>query len=204
MARTKKTDTQDTNDTKNTACEEKNSPHWNEKHLDADWAAIQMEFSAGRLSVDQIAEKFGVPRTTLFRRAQKNGWNRGLAKKISGLAADKIVESIVEEAEETPTPEDEALFVERGAEFLASVNRKHRNTLMRLQGMTMKMLEELADPAIDLDLLKRAQVLDKLGGTIERTIKLERQALGMDAHQTTDVFEGKGIKIEFVSPSGQS
>jgi hypothetical protein len=47
---------------------------------EADWAAVETEYRAGKLGNRQIAKKFGVPESTLRHRAKVGGWVRNAAQ----------------------------------------------------------------------------------------------------------------------------
>ena len=59
----------------------------------ADWKKIKAEYIAGGTSYRKLAEKYGVSRTTLERRAKEEKWT-DLRRQKDGVTEAKIVESI--------------------------------------------------------------------------------------------------------------
>ena len=58
-----------------------------------DWKKIKAEYIAGGTSYRKLAEKYGVPRTTLERKAKEEKWTE-LRRQADGKAEAKIIESI--------------------------------------------------------------------------------------------------------------
>ena len=58
-----------------------------------DWKKIKAEYIAGGTSYRKLAEKYGVPRTTLERKAKEEKWT-DLRRQADGKAEAKIVESV--------------------------------------------------------------------------------------------------------------
>ena len=58
-----------------------------------DWKTIKAEYIAGGTSYRKLAEKYGVPRTTLERKAKEEKWTE-LRRQADGKAEAKIIESI--------------------------------------------------------------------------------------------------------------
>ena len=59
----------------------------------SDWKRIKAEYVAGGTSYRKLAEKYGVPRTTLERKAKEEKWT-DLRRQADGKAEAKIVESV--------------------------------------------------------------------------------------------------------------
>lgn len=60
-----------------------------------DWNKIKAEYIAGGTSYRKLAEKHGVPRTTLERKAKEEKWT-DLRRQANGKAEAKIVDSVSE------------------------------------------------------------------------------------------------------------
>jgi transposase-like protein len=59
----------------------------------SDWKRIKAEYVAGGTSYRKLAEKYGVPRTTLERKAKEEKWT-DLRRQAEGKAEAKIIESV--------------------------------------------------------------------------------------------------------------
>lgn len=64
-----------------------------EGRLSVDWKRIKAEYIAGGTSYRKLAEKYGVPRTTLERRAKDEKW-ADLRRQAEGKAEAKTIEAI--------------------------------------------------------------------------------------------------------------
>ena len=62
-----------------------------------DWNRIKAEYIAGGTSYRKLAEKYGVPRTTLERKAKEEKWTE-LRRQAEGKAEAKIVNAISEKS----------------------------------------------------------------------------------------------------------
>jgi hypothetical protein len=63
--------------------------------LSVDWKRIKAEYIAGGTSYRKLAEKYGVPRTNLERRAKEEKWTE-LRRQAEGKAEAKMVDAISE------------------------------------------------------------------------------------------------------------
>lgn len=59
-----------------------------------DWKKIKKEYIAGGISYRKLAEKYGVSRTTLERKAKAEGWPE-LRRQAEGKTTAKVVEAVV-------------------------------------------------------------------------------------------------------------
>ena len=64
-----------------------------------DWKRIKAEYIAGGISYRKLAEKYGVPRTTLERKAKDEKWT-DLRRQAEGKAEAKMVDAISDDAAE--------------------------------------------------------------------------------------------------------
>ena len=62
-----------------------------------DWKKIKAEYIAGGTSYRKLAEKYGVPRTTLERKAKEEKWSE-LRRQAEGKAEAKMVNAISEKS----------------------------------------------------------------------------------------------------------
>lgn len=168
-----------------------------------DWGNLAIEYRRGVLSLEDMAEKYGARKQTIITKAKEEGWTRDLAGKIAAAAAKKISVSIASEESFTLKEEDEAAIVDAGSDVLAHVSERHRRSLKALSGHALALIEQYSDEGLGLDLMKRSQVLERVTGTVEKIINLERKVFNMEAHQIEETFTGRSIKIEFIAPDKQ-
>lgn len=67
----------------------------NQYETGVSWRKIKAEYIAGGISQRALAEKYGVPQSTLERRAKKEKWTAG-RKKAEGKAIEKVTEKKAE------------------------------------------------------------------------------------------------------------
>lgn len=168
-----------------------------------DWENLAVDYRRGVLNLDDLAEKYNTYKQTIVAKAKDEGWTRDLAGKIAAAAAKKISVSIASEETFTLKDEDEAAIVDAGSDVLAHVSERHRRSLKALSGHALALMEQYGDEGLGLDLMKRSQVLERVTGTVEKIINLERKVLNMEAHQIEETFTGRNIKIEFISADKQ-
>lgn len=68
-----------------------------------DWAAIKTEYLASRTSFSQLADKYKINKSTISRRAKKEGWNKDAAticNEMQRATAEKIVATVSDTASE--------------------------------------------------------------------------------------------------------
>lgn len=91
---------------------------------DVDWEAVERDYRATSLSYQQIADKYGVDKSSVYRRAKSCGWERDLTHHVKSATRAAIVTQAAREAAEAiekdpdsvlaaalmPAPEQKRLF----------------------------------------------------------------------------------------------
>lgn len=174
-----------------------------------DWEAVEKEYRAGQLSIREIGRRHGVNDKAIRKKATELGWSRDLAGKVRAKVDEKLVRSLVREANA-----DDAQIIEQAAERGAAVVESHRadiNQGRRIAGMLMdelrsnteniQLLEELVGQQADeedwnekrkaavnraISLPSRAGVMRDLATAMKTMQGLERQAFNLDAKEQPD------------------
>lgn len=169
-----------------------------------DWDEIERLYRADLHTNAQLAKKFGVDVSTIYRHAKKKNWKKDLKQRIKERANALVQERAVK----TLASDDQT--IEENAQITANVRLSHRRDIARARNLTMNLLGDLeAQVGIDNrarleDLFiaaLKAEVVDAsqleayervtslsghmriakdLADTMTKWITLERQAYGLD------------------------
>ena len=169
-----------------------------------DWDEIERLYRADLHTNAQLAKKFGVDVSTIYRHAKKKNWKKDLKQRIKERANALVQERAVK----TLASDDQT--IEENAQITANVRLSHRQDIARARNLTMNLLGDLeAQVGIDNrarleDLFiaaLKAEVVDAsqleayervtslsghmriakdLADTMTKWITLERQAYGLD------------------------
>lgn len=153
-----------------------------------DWEAIEREYRAGQLSVNQIAKQYGCSEGAIRKRAKKEDWKRDLTHEVRQRAHDKAVRAEYESSR----AEDQEI-VEAAADRGAQVLQTQRKDLQELRAHGQALLGELQDS--DMELPKRTGAYRDLAQAMSRLIPLERQAFNLDESAGTEAPSGDGWTI---------
>lgn len=127
-----------------------------------DWKKIKAEYIAGGTSYRKLAEKYGVPRTTLERKAKDEKWAE-LRRQVDGKAEAKIVDAIIENNAKI----DDKYFriVDKlfdKAEEVIDNTPIWQPTLLKEMATTMKYLKECKGIKSDADAREQEARIKKL------------------------------------------
>lgn len=168
-----------------------------------EWDEVRRAYESRAFTPNQLAVRFRVPKSTLYKKIKEEGWGEGVASKI---VARRTQERLVQESSEFSDD------LERAIELTAATNVQvvlaHRTAAGRGRTLAFKMLAELEEvvdnvPTIDeiigekveagelvpkaalwlrnrLELGERISNLKELSIATKNWIELERQAFGLD------------------------
>ncbi len=127
-----------------------------------DWKRIKAEYIAGGTSYRKLAEKYGVPRTTLERKAKDEKWAE-LRRQADGKAEAKIINAISEQKANI----DEKYFrlvdklLDKAEATIDDVDKWHP-TLLKEMATTMKYLKECKGIKSEADAREQEARIKKL------------------------------------------
>ena len=133
-----------------------------------DWKRIKAEYIAGGTSYRKLADKYGVPRTTLERKAKDEKWAE-LRRQAEGKAEAKIINAISDKKADI----DDKYFrlvdklLDKAEETIDDVDKWHP-TLLKEMATTMKYLKECKGIKSDADAREQEARIDKLRREAER------------------------------------
>jgi len=181
-----------------------------------DWEVIKADYRTGRYSLQQLSDMHGPNKATISRKAEKEGWEKDLSQAVRQRTREKVSRAQLDPtAREVLDKSDEEL-VEEAASLNAAIVQGHRKHLERWRTLTDKyaaLLEaQLERGALSVQ-LKNGDVaevdlpLDYVGksmaaGTqaLDRVVKLERQAYGMDEERPDEGMTFEQL-MEAVAPN---
>ena len=160
-----------------------NRPPATRKKKKPDWAQIRAEFEAGA-SINGLAGKFGVNKSTVQYRQAKEQWVQGVAASINRQAEEKLA-GISASAD----PQKKAPAIAEEAERKVAILAKHRSEWMTIRKMMYEILnpdqrDELGHrivetPAIIQSRFEKAKLAKISSETLQIMQTGERKAWGL-------------------------
>lgn len=168
-----------------------------------DWEAIANDYRTGRFSFTELARRHGPNRSTIQRRAVKEGWEKDLTHEVRQRTREKVSRATLPpealEAYESLDDADRAL-VEHAADENAAVVKGHRKLLTHWRGLLDRYSTLLAGQMerptrrvinratgepdeVDLELDYVGRCMSQGSQALEKVVKLERQSYGLDEEQ---------------------
>lgn len=147
---------------------------------EVDWASVERHYRAGVMVLRDIASEYGVTEGSVRKRAKRDNWTRDLGAKIQSRAAELVRKQVVRKSGTQMTQASEKETVEINAQATAIVLIRQKGSIQRSHALFESLMSEL-DGEDGMDLQRRIGSAVKLTEILERVIKLEREAFGVDA-----------------------
>lgn len=177
-----------------------------------DWAAVERDYRTGAYSNRELSRTHGPSEAAIRKRAADGGWSRDLSEQIRQRVREKTNRAAAAEVVQSIT---DAEIVENAAEVGAAVVKSHQRLISRAKGLTEKLLDllevqldagkikvKVGANVVDIDL-----PLDYVGKTLgnattamDRAIRLERQAYGLDEEGSKDPGKSLDELLAEVAP----
>lgn len=146
---------------------------------EVDWGTVERHYRAGVLSNVEIARECGVTEGSVRKRAKRDGWTRDLSGRIKARAEELVRREVVRGAVRGANKATETQMVEINAQAAAIVLIREKGSIQRSHALFERLMSEAE--ADESDLFRRIDAAKKLTEILERVIKLEREAFGVDA-----------------------
>lgn len=146
-----------------------------------DWESVERDYSAGLLSLREIADKYGVSEGLVRRKATQNEWNRDLSKKIQDKADSLVRKESVRSSVRTEKASEKEV-IEANAQAIVNIKLGHRTSIKKVNSLVESLLDEietLNESKSVENLPMRVDVTKKLMDTLKTSIDKERQAFGI-------------------------
>ena len=154
------------------------------KHVD--WESVERDYSAGLLSLREIAAKHGVSHVAIKKKADKEDWYKNINDKIKDVV-EKKVNSLLVNSEVNSKRASEKEIIEANAQAIVNVKLGHRTSIRKLNGLVESLLDEietLNESKSVENLPMRVDVTKKLMDTLKTSIDKERQAFDIQDKTT--------------------
>ena len=147
-----------------------------------DWESVERDYSAGLLSLREIAAKYGVDESGIRYKAKRNGWTRDLSKKIEQRTEDKLRKDLLRSELRSENTISEKEVIEANAQVIVNIKLGHRASIKKVNSLVDSLLDEIEtlnkDKSVE-NLPMRVDVTKKLMDTLKTSIDKERQAFGI-------------------------
>ena len=147
-----------------------------------DWESVERDYSAGLLSLREIAAKYGVDESGIRYKAKRNGWTRDLSKKIEQRTEDKLRKDLLRSELRSENTISEKEVIEANAQAIVNIKLGHRTSIKKVNSLVESLLDEietLNESKSVENLPMRVDVTKKLMDTLKTSIDKERQAFGI-------------------------
>ena len=155
------------------------------KHVD--WESVERDYSAGLLSLREIAAKYGVDESGIRYKAKRNGWTRDLSKKIEQRTEDKLRKDLLRSELRSENTISEKEVIEANAQVIVNIKLGHRTSIKKVNSLVESLLDEietLNESKSVENLPMRVDVTKKLMDTLKTSIDKERQAFDIQDKTT--------------------
>mgnify|MGYP000709336789 CR=1 FL=1 len=166
-----------------------------------DWESVERDYSAGLLSLREIAAKYGVSPSLITRKKNEGEWPKDLTSKIQAKA-DSIITGVNTGGVNTGVNSkkvSEKEIIEANAQAIVNVKLSHRTSIKKVNSLVESLLDEIEtlnkDKSVE-NLPMRVDVTKKLMDTLKTSIDKERQAFGIvDAPTPTENAITELVKV---------
>ena len=176
---------------------------------DIDWERIERDYSAGQLTIRQIADEHGVSDSQVRAKAKKEGWRRDLSDAIAARTKAKIsaldVSALIEEtAKESAQKSAEALrrAVEQASDIASGTVLRHRADIRldmeRAQAISALLDDKLSEAECLADVVRATQAFKALVDARSKLIDKEREAFGIESGDKGGDDRDLNIEVKFV------
>lgn len=155
-----------------------------------DWEGVERDYSAGLLTLREIAAKYGTKESSVRYKANHFGWTRDLTEKITQKANQELRKEELRNELRNEKTVTEREIIEVNAQALVIVKLSHRKSIKRVNDLVDTLFEEIEELSTHKNadnLPVRVDMTKKLMDTLRISIDKERQAFGItDAPTPTD------------------
>lgn len=145
-----------------------------------DWDLIEIDYRAGMKSLRQIADEHGITHGAVNKHAKGKKWPRDLSAKIHAAADAKVSKAAVSAEVSAEKVATEQAVVEANAEIQYRIRLEHRADIGRTRKLFQALLGEMETAQQKMAIGGRIDGSKRLAEMLEKIIRLERQAFGID------------------------
>ncbi len=162
---------------------------------DIDWLIIEREYRAGVLSLREIGRSHGVTEGAVRKRAKRDEWERDLTARVQEAVRTKLVRDAVRKNIREASSDEIVEAASNRNVAAISLHRRDIDALRNRREKLMAQYDTLFSPTADNEPPVRlemkevaiaASILESVSRIDEKIVKLERQALNIDAKSSGD------------------
>lgn len=109
-----------------------------------DWEGVERDYSAGLLSLRELADKYGVAHVTIKKKADRLEWSRDLSAKINA-EAERRANSATANSDANSKKATEKEIVQANAQAIVDIKLSHRKDIARGRNLAAKLFDELEE-----------------------------------------------------------
>lgn len=152
-----------------------------------DWEGVERDYSAGILSLRELADKYGVSHQAIDKRAKKNDWPRNLSAKISAQA-EKLVDRLAVDGLVDSKKATEKEIVQANAQAIVDIKLSHRTDIARGRKLVASLFDELEECTTNKELFEQLGEImrrendhgqDKLNDIYQKVISMPQRIDGV-------------------------
>jgi predicted house-cleaning noncanonical NTP pyrophosphatase (MazG superfamily) len=147
-----------------------------------DWEGVERDYSAGMLSLRELADKYRVAESYIRKKANQKDWSRDLSAKIQSKAEKLVRSEVVRSEVRSEKAITEKEIIEANAQAIVNIKLGHRTSIKKVNSLVESLLDEIEtlnkDKSVE-NLPMRVDVTKKLMDTLKISIDKERQAFGI-------------------------
>jgi len=108
-----------------------------------DWESVERDYSAGLLSLREIADKHGTKESSIRYKANQKDWSRDLSKKIEQKTNEKLRKTELRTELRTEKAASEKEIIEANAQAIVSIKLAHRGDIRKSKNIVNALFDEL-------------------------------------------------------------
>lgn len=108
-----------------------------------DWESVERDYSAGLLSLRELADKYGTKESTIRSRAKTQDWVRDLSKKINQKVEDISRKELSRSTSRTEKNVSEKEIIEANAQAIVDIKLAHRGDIRKSKRIVNALFDEL-------------------------------------------------------------
>lgn len=186
-----------------------------------DWSAIEADYRTGKYSNRELSRIHGPSEGAIRKRAKQYSWQKDLSGEVRKATRAKAITASVakrakDKGEEPKAQLDDREIVEAAAEYSAEIIMAHQQRIERWSRISEDLAERLEQQleagsmtvitksgetaSVDLQLDYISKTMMQGTSAVERLIKLERQAHGLDEDGSGDTGKTLDELLAEVAP----
>jgi len=174
-----------------------------------DWEGVERDYSAGLLSLRELADKYGTKESTIRSRAKTQDWVRDLSKKINQKVEDISRKELSRSTSRTEKNVSEKEIIEANAQAIVDIKLAHRGDIRKSKRIVNSLFDELELTTDNRELFEQLGELlrqesdsgqDKLNDIYKKCISMPQRIDGVkkltDALKTMIGLEREAYDIQ--------